>query len=359
MKEKSKKRLIVRIVCIALAVILLVPISYLLYVVCSYSRIEDNQVLEVTDGATQRAPVGEELSLVTYNVGFGAYSADYSFFMDGGEHSRAYSKEAVLTNLGGALATVKAQNPDFALFQEVDVDGTRSYHVDQTAILSEGLPSYDRVFAQNYNSPYFLYPFHSPIGANRSGIMTFSGYQVASAHRRSLPIEQSLYKFLDLDRAYSVSVVEVQNGRSLVLYNVHLSAYTSDGTIADEQLKMLCADMQAEYEKGNYTVAAGDFNKDMLGDSSQYFTRAEGEFTWAKPLDTSLLPTFLKAYSGCNAPSCRNADSPFRGDGTDFVLSVDGVLISDNIRLISCNTVDVGFAYSDHNPVQVKFSLQA
>ncbi len=49
-----------------------------------------------------------------------------------------------------------------------------------------------------------------------------------------------------------------------MLYDLHLSAYTSDGTIATEQLALLLADMQAEYEKGSWCVAGGDFNKDLL-----------------------------------------------------------------------------------------------
>ena len=87
--------------------------------------------------------------------------------------------------------------------------------------------------------------------------------------RRSLPIETGIMKLVDLDRCYSVSRVPMENGRELVLYNLHLSAYTSDGTIATEQLQMLCADMLAEYENGNYCVAGGDFNKDLLGNSAR------------------------------------------------------------------------------------------
>ncbi len=347
------------IACSIAGAVLLLALSYVLYVVCSYDRMEDHRSLSVSGDATECVPVGDPLRLVTYNIGFGAYSADYSFFMDGGEHARAFSRQAVLDNIAGALAAVRAEEPDLVLFQEVDVDGTRSYHVDETALLSEGFPGYDAVYGQNYDSAYFLYPFHEPIGANRSGLMTFSAFEITDATRRSLPIEESLYKYLDLDRAYTVSRLPAANGKILVLYNLHLSAYTSDGTIADEQMRLLAADMAAEYEKGNYIVAAGDFNKDLLLDSSQYFQRTEeGDFTWAKPFDMSLLPAGFTLWTGSNAPTCRNADSPFRGDGTDFVLSVDGVIVSDNIKVVSCLTVDVSFAYSDHNPVCMEFVLQ-
>ncbi len=356
MKATTKKAILYSLLGVLGAILVLV-IGYLLYVVLRYYRVADRQPLTVDGAATHAAPINEPLSLITYNIGFGAYSPDYSFFMDGGEYSRARSKEAVLANTDGVLDVIRKANPSFVLLQEVDVDGTRSYHVDQTARLANGLANYDRVFAQNYDSPYFLYPFNEPIGANKSGMMTFSQYNITSAVRRQLPIEESLYKYLDLDRAYTVSTIPTENGKNLLLYNVHLSAYTSDGSIADEQLDRLCADMLAQYRAGNYVIAAGDFNKDMLGDSSQYFERAEGDFTWAKPLDTARIPKELSVHSGKNAPSCRNADSPYRADGSDFVLSVDGLLVSDNVQVLACETIDTDFSFSDHDAVKAQFQL--
>lgn len=352
------KKKIIKIFCVILAVIVLAVLSYLMYVILSYHRVEDNLTLEIEGNATGTAPVNAELSLLTYNIGFGAYSADYSFFMDGGEHSRAFSKDAVISNTNGVLKVIDAENPDLVLLQEVDTDGTRSYHVNQKNLISEKLQKFDSVFAENYDSSYFLYPPNEPIGANKSGLLTLSGFSIESSIRRSLPVENSFNKYFDLDRAYSVSVIKTDSGKDLVLYNVHLSAYTSDGTIAEDQLKILSEDMQEQYKKGNYIIAAGDFNKDMLGDSSKYFKRSEGEYNWAAPFNNALLPDGITSYTGSNVPTCRNADSPFRGNGTDFVLSVDGVLVSDNVEILSCETVDTSFAYSDHNPVNLKFVLK-
>ena len=351
------KKVLITLGSVLMAMVLIVA-SYLLYVVVSYHRIEDNLTLNVENKTNLTAPANEKLSLMTYNIGFGAYSADYSFFMDGGKYSRAFSADAVKTNTNGAMETLKANNPDFILLQEVDTDGTRSHHINQKDILTDGFSVYTGVFAENYDSPYFLYPFNQPIGANKSGILTLSKFDISKSSRKSLPVEKSLNKFFDLDRAYSSSVIETSNGKNLVLYNVHLSAYTSDGTISNEQLKILSEDMKKEYDKGNYVIAAGDFNKDMLGDSSKYFERAEGEFNWAAPFETSLLPKDFSAHTGENVPTCRNADAPFKGDGTDFVLSVDGIITSPNVEVVACETVDTKFAYSDHNSVKMEFILK-
>lgn len=352
-----KKKILITLASVLMA-LLIVVCSYLLYVVVSYHRIEDNLTLKAENKTGLTAPVGEKLSLMTYNIGFGAYSADYSFFMDGGKYSRAFSKDAVLENTKGAVDTLRANSPDFILLQEVDTDGTRSYHINQKNIFTDGFSAYTGVFAENYDSPYFLYPLNQPIGANKSGILTLSKFNISEALRKSLPVEKSINKFFDLDRAYSSSVIKTENGKNLVLYNVHLSAYTSDGTISNEQLKILSEDMKKEYTDGNYVIAAGDFNKDMLGDSSKYFERSEGEFNWAAPFETSLLPEDFSAHTGENVPTCRNADAPFKGDGTDFVLSVDGILTSPNVEVVNCETVDIKFAYSDHNPVKMEFILK-
>ena len=36
--------------------------------------------------------------------------------------------------------------------------------------------------------------------------------------------------------------------------------------------------------QGNWCVAGGDFNKDLLGDSAAWFGEADQDYTWAQPL---------------------------------------------------------------------------
>ena len=40
--------------------------------------------------------------------------------------------------------------------------------------------------------------------------------------------------------------------------------------------------MKEEYDAGNYIVAGGDFNKDLLGNSAEIFGHKELEDNWAK-----------------------------------------------------------------------------
>lgn len=146
MKKNIKK--ILKVLGIFLIIILVALIAYLIYLFASYHRIPDNQALKIektSDGtaAADTLTTEKEYSALTYNVGFGAYTPDFSFFMDGGKSSWAKSKESVESDIQGAGELVASKDPDFALIQEVDLNSTRSYHVDEYSILKDTIPSYN------------------------------------------------------------------------------------------------------------------------------------------------------------------------------------------------------------------------
>ena len=357
-KGKTWKK-VLKIIAIVLAAIILLLAGYVAYVLISYHRIGTQPI--TPEGEANRTFVtGTEYKIVSYNIGFGAYEDDFGFFMDGGDRAWAWSKERLDANLKNIANLLKQQNADLYLVQEVDIDATRSYHFDERPYLTGTLTGMAYTFAQNYDSPFLFYPITQPHGIARAGLMTFSNAPIVSAERVELPIESGFSKFLDLDRCYSRNRIALANGKELVLYNLHLSAYTSDGTIATEQLKLLLSDMQSEYEKGNYCVAGGDFNKDLLGDSSKYFGKSDKEYTWAQPIPPETFKgfdiTLVAPLDEANpVPSCRNADGPYH-EG-QYTLTVDGFLVSANVQVIKADVIDVAFRYSDHNPVEMRFIL--
>lgn len=359
---------IIRVPIIIIGALVIFAMVYVLYIFLTYKRIEDNQIINIKSKGNvieEAILLDKEYSALTYNIGFGAYSSDYTFFMDGGKYSRAYDKQAVYDNINGSIDTVKGQNVDFVLLQEVDAKATRSYGVDQNKMILESFSDYSSTYALNYDSAYLMYPFLKPHGKSRSGMSIISGYRIIEAVRRSLPIDTSVYKFIDLDRCYTKSKIEAENGKYLCLYNVHLSAYTKDESIVKNQIEMLMEDIKSDYEAGNYIVCGGDFNQDLLGNSPALFGTPEIEDNWAKAFPADLLPAGISVVydllsdemRAALTPSCRNADIPYNRE-TSFVTTVDGFIISDNVRLISVETIDNGFLYSDHNPVKMRFQLQ-
>ncbi len=354
---------ILKIVGLTSAIVVAVVVCYVLYVIVSYNRIQDMQDLEVSQKAQmQCVNLNTEYSVITQNCGFGAYSPDFTFFMDGGTHTWASSKESAVANIDMATNKALSFDPDFVLFQEVDTDSTRSYHVNQQDQIAKCFPEYDQIFAVNFHSVFLAYPLTQPHGICNSGIMTLSKAKVGQALRRSLTVSAGFERFFDLDRCYSVSRIPVENGKELVLYNVHLSAYCEDSKIRDSQIKQLLQDMRKEYENGNYTVCGGDFNQDFTGDSVLTLGNEKArEYKWpVQPFPRDFLPEgILQAlkYDDCELiPTCRSSDVPYGPDCTTFV--IDGFLVSCNVKVTELKNIDTKFAYSDHNPVFMRFMLE-
>lgn len=350
---------LLKVIAAVLGAIILIAGGYFAYLLIAFHRI-GNAELEVTGTVAAKPETGKEYSIVSYNIGFGAYESDYGFFMDGGKESWAWSKERLDANLKKIASLLKERDADFYIVQEVDIDSTRSYHFDERDYLTPELSGTDYTFAQNYDSPFLFYPIFQPHGSSESGIMTFASFDIGSAERVELPIETGLTKFLDLDRCYSKSRIKCEDGKDLVLYNFHLSAYTSDGKIATEQLKFVLNDVEAEYSKGNYCIAGGDFNKDILGDSSVYFGKSDIEYTWAQPIPEGTFDGYHVTLvapldKDDPVPTCRNADGPYH-EG-QCVLTIDGFIVSDNVTVVSSDVINTEFAYSDHNPVTMTFKL--
>ena len=352
-----------KIIGIIIGILVIALLAYLIYLYASYHRIEDNLPLEVESHAEQadaKLTTGKEYSALTYNIGFGAYTPDFSFFMDGGKSSWAKSKESVESDIQSAGELVASKDPDFALIQEVDLNSTRSYHVDEYSILKDTIPSYNTVFAQNYDSAFLFYPFTQPHGRSRSGLALFSKYPVTDSLRRSFPISTSFSKFFDLDRCYSISRVPVDNGKELVIFLLHMSAYGNSDAIREAQIRMLSADMKKEYEAGNYVLCGGDFNHDLKASEKD----AENCESWAYPFPREELPEHFSfcldnlsdSEKDALWDSARNADMEYV-PGVTYTVTLDGFITSDNIECTEYENVNTGYSYSDHDPVYMKFKL--
>ena len=380
MKTKAKK--VIKITGIILLALVILLAAYIIYLYASYHRIPDNQELQVEE-ISQNTEAGNELtteknySALTYNIGFGAYTPDFSFFMDGGKSSWAKSKDSVKETIKGAGELVASKDPDFALVQEIDLDATRSYHVNEYSILKENIPAYNCVFAQNYDSAFLFYPFTQPHGKSKAGLALFSKYPITGSLRRSFPISTSFTKFFDLDRCYSISRVPVDNGKELVIFELHMSAYGNSDAIREGQIRMLSEDMQKEYEAGNYVICGGDFNHDLKAADTQLKASdadnntqtgsedsAEPE-SWAYPFPRSELP---EHFSFCLDQlsedeknnlwnSARNADMEYV-PGETYTVTLDGFIISDNVDCTKYENVNTGYSYSDHDPVYMEFQLK-
>lgn len=361
----KKRKKITKIVLSVLAVLIVLIGGYCAYVLIAYDRLPDYLTLEVNENGSEEdfdrefwIGQGEEYLVMTYNIGFGAYTKDYSFFMDGGKYSWGKDKESVLANVSAMGTMIDEIDPDFILVQEVDRDGTRSYHIDQLEVLNQFVKGYYYDFAQNYDSPFLFFPPWQPHGANVAGMVTYARGEITETMRRSFPISESFSKFVDLDRCYSISRIPTKNGNFLCLYNVHMSAYGSNDEIREGQLSMLFEDMAADYQAGNYVICGGDYNHNVKEETS------ENAPEWAYLFPREKIPDgfhmaidFAKTPEDVAHESCRSADSPYQ-EGETYTVTLDGFIISDNVIVNEYRNMDCGYEYSDHDPVIMRFEIK-
>ncbi|MBO4383307.1 MAG: endonuclease, partial [Clostridia bacterium] len=90
-------------------------------------------------GAEESRPlaVGDTLSVMSWNIGYGALGDNADFFMEGGEMVMSADEDRVKENLAGITKEIRKVSPDVLLLQEVDSDSKRSYHIDETAMMED------------------------------------------------------------------------------------------------------------------------------------------------------------------------------------------------------------------------------
>lgn len=347
-----KKHLWIWIPVGILALILLAVIALVVYLTITEYKPADRQAAERAHVSSAASAVGSELTIYTWNIGYAGLDAQADFFMDGGKTVNP-SSASVAENLA-AIAAFIAENPaDAWLLQEVDVDSNRTGHVNELEAVAEAF-SGSYALAYNYKCAFVPIPVPA-IGKVTSGIATLTSGRVTSTPERiALPCP-----FLwptstaNLKRCLLVTRLAVEGSeRELVLVNLHLEAY-DDGEGKAAQTKMLMDFLQSEYEKGNYVVAGGDFNQTFPNVLDQF--AINGDVWTPSVMEQDALPQgFCYAYD-VQTPSCRLLDRPLDADSQMYVL--DGFIVSPNVQIEAVQTVDLGFANSDHNPVKLQLRL--
>jgi len=334
-------------------VLLVVVIAFFAVATVTEYRPKAVEPLEISDLASQPGPIrpGDQVTAVTFNIGYAGLGQDQDFFMDGGKMVRP-SKQAIQTNLAGIYQDILANPAQVYFVQEVDVDSRRSYGTDQKAKL-ETLDFANAAFATNFKSMFTPYPF-PPIGKVDSGLMTLTNLEVTQADRYSLTVPFNWpVRLFNLKRCLLVERVPVQDGRELVLINFHLEAYES-GEGRGIQLGELISVMGSEYAKGNYVIAGGDFNHTLPG-----VDFPEIDTTWQPgEIQAGDLPEGWTIANDPAVATSRLNNHPLTGDpATTQLFGIDGFILSPNLTVEAVHTLDLGFTFADHNPVRLTATL--
>ena len=109
------------VVCFALLLAFLTVSEY---------RPAAQETLDIKSGDTKTVlKEGSSLSVMTWNVGYGALGDNADFFMDGGKSVQTADTARVNQNLTGIADEIKSVSPDIVFLQEVDINSSRSHAI--------------------------------------------------------------------------------------------------------------------------------------------------------------------------------------------------------------------------------------
>lgn len=356
------KTLIIIILLASLFVVTLTIFEY---------RPEDLEDVEIKNNQEEKINIDQIYQMMTFNIGYAGLGKDEDFVMDGGEKGRADSLEVVQDYFDGIKNILTDYPSDFYLLQEVDQKARRSYNINQVQGIMDTLgDEYSSQYALNFKSIFVPFPLSLTdyIGSVESGIQTLSKFEGIETERHQFPGSFSWpLRVANLKRAMMVSSFEINGSdKQLIIVNLHMSAYDSDGSLRDQEMAYLKTFLEEQKILGNYVVVGGDFNQTFPEADDLY--PVSSNFYEAYTIEEDFLPNGYRFEVDLSNPTCRLLNQPYveGSEGTQYYL-IDGFIVSDNIELTPVSidsvytvmTINHEFLYSDHNPVIMKFKLIA
>lgn len=229
-----------------------------------FEDVEEAQMYRSKAIGSTTAP-GGAITVMTWNIKFGGGRID--FFWDCYGDRTLMSEGETLSNMNAIAAKINEVNPDILLLQEVDIEAKRSAYVDQVQHLLDNTSLNYGAYASQWKADYIP---SDGMGRMNSGNAILSRWPISKATRYALPqiSEQSnVTRYFYLRRNYLQASISISGANGFEVFNIHTSAYSSDGT-KKKQLDIFLQALKDAKAAGNNFVAGGDFNT-IPGNSSK------------------------------------------------------------------------------------------
>lgn len=303
------------------------------------------------------SPLPDTLTILSWNIGYAGLGDNMDFFYDGGRRVRD-TRERTAENLQSVIETLRGIDADIMLLQEVDAGSRRSYGIREIDSLRAAFPEYTLSFALNYRSWWVPIPLRDPMGRVRSGVVTMS---------RAVPVEATRYQYpssfpfpqrmFNLKRCLLASLFLTAAGDTVLIGNTHNTAYDTGG-MRTAETRFLSELLGRYAARGVSSVTGGDWNQYPPG-----YEPSEAElsnpFFVPEPVDATLFGEGFRFVADSASPSLRYLDRPYAAQTAERPQTTltDFFLLSAGVRVLSVETLPLGFRASDHNPVRIRIVL--
>lgn len=286
------------------------------------------------------------LKVTTFNIGYCGMDMQQRKTSNKIKLSKHYKREHTFDNLISIASTIKDENSDFYLLQEVDHDSARSSKINQIEHLTSDLVNYNSSFTYNYKAKYVPFPMNNPVGATNSGLLNLSKFRFTKSERYQLEGHEKYPKSIFfLKRCMLINEYDLPRNKKLYMINIHFSSYDKNKLFRTAQFDDMFEYVSRLYDgKKNYIIVGGDFN--YLMDKSKF---NENTPEWLNVLPVSLKESKFKPIFDSKIATMKGND--------DSEHIIDGFIVSPNIKVTKCETRNERFEHSNHNPVTMTFKL--
>jgi len=316
-------------------------------------RQPDYTDIEVRTTSRPLPMAGLELRIGTWNIGYGALGAGADIYMDGGTSLRALSKHQISAATKAIAHQIAQTACDVMCLQEVAEPGFLTRKIDVRARIDQALPDRHRFYWADFNTvalPLMLRVRH--------GMATYAA--IISEQCKIIELPNADTQILGFIKKPYVGVLNrfplMGSDKSWVVINIHLPVFNITPTARAAHLARLFDVAVQEFKHGNFVVICGDWNTRLCATSFPH------------QIDEALLKNFADfpqnalpaGWTICvdpETPTVRRLDGKFE-QGRTYTTIFDGFVVSPNVRTASLETLDLGFAHSDHQPVVARVFAQ-
>lgn len=345
------------------ALFLILAVIMLFCGIIAYNTVNDyrpvqKEKLAVSGMGLYMATEDSVVSLLSWNMGYCGIGREMDFFYDGGSSVRP-PEENLQKYLTGALNFLaRYDTVDIILLQEVDTDSKRTYYTNEVALIHEFLPYYACVFAKNYDAGFVPLPVFKPLGKVVSGMTTHSKIRPVEAFRYPYYANYSWPESVFFpDRCLILTKYKMPGGKYLTVINTHNSPFDDAAELRETEGCIIKSIMLDEYERGNYVIAGGDWNRNPPGFDLKKMTVAEAKGKAEPAIDKDFLPPGWKWVYNPSVPTNRDAGESYVKGKTKTTI-IDYFVISPNLVVVENKTIPTGFEFSDHQPVYIRVKIK-
>ncbi len=223
---------------------------------------EAKSVEVVSDESAPTLSGDESVKVLSWNVQYMAGKNYYFYYDSGSGPDERPSSSDIKKTTEEVARLIRDEDPDIILLQEVDDGAKRTDREDQLENLLALLPDEYCCHTSAFYWKAAFVPHPHIMGSVGMKLSVISKYRIAEGtrYRLALKPDNFIVQQFDLKRAVLEVRLPTDNGKDLIAFNTHLSAFAHGTDTLTKQVNKIDRLLREKDAEGHPWILGGDFN---------------------------------------------------------------------------------------------------